>query len=198
MQRRRGRANSECRGSGDDRIGQIQPLQGPLSIRIDGLDQSVQGGNFLWLAKANAGCSLWLSSAEKDCFEGWHDGYRRLGDPVTHRRRIELDKAARRVLIEDTLEMAEDHEVELFFHCHEESRLVQTRHGYLIRRNAALRMTLPQAEGARVQVREGSLAPISGWVSRTFDSRAPAPTIAWSARLSGRTVLRTEIIVERT
>jgi len=40
-------------------------------------------------------------------------------------------------------------------------------------------------------------SPISGWVSRAFDNRAPAPTIAWSARLSGRTTLRTEIIVER-
>jgi hypothetical protein len=167
------------------------------TVRIDGLDQSVQGGNFLWLAKANAGCSLWQSSAEKDCFEGWHDGYRRLGDPVKHRRRIELDKTARSIVIEDTLEMAEDHAVELFFHCHEESSLLQTRRGILIRRgNAALRMTLPEVEGASVRIHCGSLAPLSGWVSRAFDSRAPAPTIAWSARLTGRAVLRTEISVQ--
>jgi hypothetical protein len=169
------------------------------TVRIDGLDQSVQGGNFLWLAKANAGCSLWLSAAEKDSFEGWHDGYRRLGDPVKHRRTIELDKAARRIVVEDTLEMAEDHEVELFFHCHEDATLVQTRRGCLVRReNAALRMTLPEAPGAKVQVHCGSLAPISGWVSRAFDNRAPALTLAWSARLSGRAVLRTEIMVERS
>ncbi len=64
------------------------------TVCIDGEDQSVQGGSFMWLKKANAGCSLWLSSAEKDCFEGWHDGYRRLDDPVKHRRLIELDKRA--------------------------------------------------------------------------------------------------------
>jgi len=169
------------------------------TLRIDGLDQSVQGGNFLWLAKANAGCSLWLSSAEKDCFEGWHDGYRRLDDPVRHRRLIGLDKAARRIVVEDHLEMGEDHEVELFFHCHEESTLVPTGWGYLVRReNCALRIALPQAGGARVQVYRGSLAPMSGWVSRAFDRRAPAPTIAWSARLSGHAVLRTEISVRLT
>ncbi|MCD6041071.1 MAG: Heparinase family protein, partial [Burkholderiales bacterium] len=42
------------------------------ALRIDGLDQSEPGGRFLWLEKARAGCSLWLSSPEKDSFEGWH------------------------------------------------------------------------------------------------------------------------------
>jgi Heparinase II/III-like protein/Heparinase II/III N-terminus len=164
------------------------------TVRIDGLDQSVQGGNFLWLAKARAGCSLWLSSAQKDCFEGWHDGYARLDDPVKHRRLIQLDKAARRIVVEDRLEMAEDHEVELFFHCHEESTLEPLENGYVVRRGSgALRISLPQADGATVRVYCGSLAPMSGWVSRAFDSRAPAPTIVWSARLTGPTLLRSEL-----
>jgi heparinase II/III-like protein len=166
------------------------------TVRIDGLDQSVQGGNFLWLAKANAGCSLWVSSAERDCFEGWHDGYARLDDPVKHRRLIQLDKAARRIVIEDTLEMVEDHQVELFFHCHEDSTLAPTGQGYIVRRGSgAVKITLPQADGATLHVYCGSLAPMSGWISRAFDTRAPAPTIAWNARLTGRTVLRTEILV---
>jgi hypothetical protein len=164
------------------------------TLRIDGLDQSVQGGSFMWLKKANAGCSLWLSSAEKDSFEGWHDGYMRLDDPVKHRRLIELDKAARRVLIEDTLEMAEDHEVELFFHSSEHCSVEAVEGGFLLtEEDLAIRLVLPQADGARTQVYRGSLAPLSGWVSRAFDSRAPTSTIAWFARLTGRAVLRTEI-----
>ena len=166
------------------------------AVRVDGLDQSVQGGNFMWLKKANAGCSLWLSSAEKDSFEGWHDGYARLGDPVKHRRLIELDKSARRVLVEDTLDMAEDHEVELLFHCHESCSVDSIEHGFLLTRDdISVRLLLPQADGARIQVYRGSLAPMSGWVSRSFDSRLPAPTIVWTARLTGRAVLRTEIHV---
>ncbi|MBV8031884.1 MAG: alginate lyase family protein, partial [Betaproteobacteria bacterium] len=89
------------------------------TVRIDGVDQSEPGGAFMWLRKARAGCSLWLSSAQKDSFEGWHDGYMRLPDPVKHRRLIELDKRERRIVVEDTLEMAEEHEVELLFHCSE-------------------------------------------------------------------------------
>ena len=146
--------------------------------------------------KARAGCSLWLSSPEKDSFEGWHDGYMRLDDPVKHRRLIELDKRARRVLVEDTLEMGEEHDVELFFHCHEDCTVDAIAGGYLIARaGTSLRLLLPQVENAESSVHRGSVAPLLGWVSRAFDSRRPAPTIAWRARLANRAVLRTEILI---
>ncbi|HEX6267278.1 MAG TPA: heparinase II/III family protein [Burkholderiales bacterium] len=157
------------------------------SVRIDGLEQAVA---------ARSGCSLWLSCAQKDSFEGWHDGYLGLSDPVKHRRRVELDKAARRVVLEDTLEMEEDHEVELYFHCHEHCRVEPLEDGVLIVRDGrSLRLTLPQADQARTRIYCGSLAPMAGWISRTYDSRLPAPTVVWQARLTGRSVLRSEILV---
>ena len=166
------------------------------TVRLDALDQSVPGGNFMWLSKARAGCSLWLSSPEKDSFEGWHDGYMRLEDPVKHRRLIELDKRARKVIVEDTLEMGEEHDVELFFHCHEACSVDAIPGGYLISRNGtSLRLMLPVVENADSAVHQGSLAPMAGWVSRAFDSRRPAPTIVWQARLAQRAVLRSEILV---
>ena len=164
------------------------------TVRIDGLDQSEPGGNFMWLRKARAGCSLWLSSAQKDSFEGWHDGYLRLEDPVKHRRLIELDKRARTVLVEDTLEMEEEHHVELLFHCSEHCTVSPDGAGFVLaHEEASARIVLPQAGSAAVY--EGSLSPIFGWVSRGFDRRKPAPTIVWAARLVGRTVLRTIIEV---
>jgi hypothetical protein len=166
------------------------------TVRVDGLDQSVPGGNFMWIAKARAACSLWLSSPEKDSFEGWHDGYMRLEDPVKHRRLIELDKRTRRVLIEDTLEMEEDHDVELFFHCHEDCEVEAFAGGVRMRRGGtSMRLLLPAVDNAVVEVHCGSMSPLSGWVSRAFDVRAPSPTIVWRARVSGRSRLRTEILV---
>ena len=166
------------------------------TVRIDGLDQSEPGGNFMWLRKARAGCSLWLSSAQKDSFEGWHDGYMRLPDPVKHRRLIELDKASRRVLVEDTLEMEDAHDVELFFHFSErcdvrgEGGAWVASHG-----NASLRIALPPEGDASLQA--GSVSPISGWISRGFDKRVPAPTLAWRARITGHAVLRTVLELRR-
>jgi hypothetical protein len=162
------------------------------TLRVDGLDQSEQGGNFMWTRHARVGCGLWLSSTEKDSFEGWQDGYTRLEDPVKHRRLIELDKEARHFLIEDSLEMAAEHEIELFFHCAEQCQVEETAEGYLISRDGTtLRLTLP-ANGTSEVVR-GSLAPMAGWVSRSFDRREPTASIVWRAKLSAPAILRTEI-----
>ena len=102
------------------------------TVRVDGVDQSVSGGNFMWLKKAHAGCRRWSTSAERDVFDGWHDGYMRLGDPVFHRRRITLDKPARRFRIDDVLEACGEHEVELFFHCSELCSVIPIPQGYAL------------------------------------------------------------------
>ena len=162
------------------------------TLRIDGLDQSEPRCRFAWQKKARAGCSLWLSSPEKDSFEGWHDGYMRLDDPVKHRRLIELDKAARRVVVEDTLEMEEEHEVELFFHCSELCRVVAAAEGFVIsQEGVAVQLKLPA--GGEAQVHEGNLSPMLGWRSRAFDTRVAAPVIVWRSRLAGPALLRTEL-----
>lgn len=164
------------------------------TVQVDAQDQSESGGNFMWLKKARAGCSLWESTPEADLFEGWQDGYQRLADPVMHRRRILLHKASRLVSIEDSLHMAAPHAVELFFHCSEHCQVEPVPGGYVLRQaGKTLRLTLPGIKGASTQVHTGSVAPILGWVSRRFDEKLPAPTIAWQCQLQGDVVLRTEI-----
>ena len=164
------------------------------TLRLDGQDQSQSGGNFMWLRKARAGCSLWWGLRYRDLFEGWHDGYLRLADPVLHRRRIALDKRSRRIVIEDYLEMSETHEAELFFHLNEHCRLDRVGDSFLLTNDGrSVTLNLPRIEGATAAVHVGSVAPMLGWVSRSFDDKRPAPTIAWRARLSGSTVLRSEL-----
>jgi hypothetical protein len=166
------------------------------TLRVDGLDQSIAGGRFRWLRKARAGCSLWLCSPEKDSFEGWHDGYMRLEDPVKHRRLIEIDKRARRVVIEDTLEMDDEHDVELFFHFSERCVVDAAGGGFVARQEGvAVRIDLPCAEKSSVRLYRGSLAPRHGWRSPAFDVRIEAPTVVWQARLVGPARLRTELCV---
>jgi hypothetical protein len=165
------------------------------TLRVDARDQSQSGGNFMWLKKARAACSLWSSTSERDVFEGWQDGYMRLADPVMHRRRIVLNKTARRVVIEDSLEMAGEHGIELFFHCSERCRIEPLPDGYAVSQEArTLIIRLPHFKDGSSCVHHGSSAPISGWVSRRFDDKQPSPTIAWRARLKGDVVLRSEII----
>jgi hypothetical protein len=165
------------------------------TLCVDGMDQSQSGGNFMWLRKAHARCTLWWPSDERDVFEGWHDGYTQLPDPVVHRRRLSLEKGTRRVLIEDTLQMSGVHEIELFFHCSEQCQVDPTPDGYAVSQGGkTLFLRLPQAAKASAQVYYGSIAPIRGWVSRRYDDKRPAPTIAWRAHLAGEVVLRSEVI----
>ena len=162
------------------------------TVRIDGRDQSQPGGNFMWLRHARAACSRWHCTEAEDVFEGEHDGYRALADPVTHRRRIALDKAARRVTIEDRLEMAGEHDVEIFFHCHEEAAVREVPGGFEVARgDHAVRIRLPGHGTGRAERLEGSLAPIGGWVSRRFDHKQPAATLVWRAKLAGPSALTT-------
>jgi hypothetical protein len=147
----------------------------------------------MWLRKASAACSGWSTSAEEDAFEGWHDGYLGLADPVMHRRRMVLDKRARRLTIEDTLQMDGEHLVELFFHCHEGCVVRASRDGFtLARGERTVRLRLP-AQAGEVRLLEASTDPIGGWVSRRFDRKERAPTLVWQGRLAGPTVLRTQI-----
>jgi len=164
------------------------------TVRVDARDQSESGGKFMWLRKARAGCSLWESTPGHDRFEGWQDGYRRLQDPVVHRRRIVLDKASRRVTLEDSLQMTGEHDIELLFHCSEQCLAEPAGDGYDLRQaGRTLRLGLPQIKAASARLYVGSVAPIFGWVSRRFDDKQPAPTIVWRCRLKGDVVLRTEI-----
>jgi hypothetical protein len=165
------------------------------TLRIDGVDQSQPGGDFMWMKQARAQCEVWESSDAADVFEGWHDGYLRLSDPVLHRRRITLDKRARRVVIEDRLEMSGVHEVELFLHCDERCTVEAVAGGFAIRRGpATLVAELPRHREAVTQLYRGSLEPLCGWVSRRYDERHPSPTLVWRARLEGDALLRTELI----
>ena len=165
------------------------------TIRIDGQDQSEPGGKFMWLRKANGGCSEWRTRPGEDVFEGWHDGYQRLADPVMHVRTIRFDKRASLFVIDDALQMEGRHEVELFFHFGECCRVTLDDDGCVAEHDGVrLGLRLPDVPGAKVEVLEGSVDPIAGWVSRRFDERQPAPTLRWRASLAGNCTLRTQIL----
>ena len=165
------------------------------TVRLDRLDQSEQGGDFLWLRKARAGCSDVEFSDAVETLSAWHEGYLRLADPVLHRRRLILDKRVRSLTIEDRLEMSGEHEVEIFLHCAPECGVERTADGFAIRRAPwTLWVQLPSQPLGAARVYRGSTQPLCGWVSRHYDEREPTATIVWRARLAGRRRLATRLM----
>ena len=165
------------------------------TVCVDGRDQSVAGGAFLWLRHARAWCERFEAGEERDCFEGAHDGYRRLDDPVLHRRRIDFDKRALRLEVRDTLECAAAHAVQLHWHLAERcSARIDGRTVEVERDGLRLRIDCPR-ELEPPQLVSGRETPPLGWISRRFDEKCPATVAQCAGRITGRTRLLTVLTI---
>lgn len=167
------------------------------TVRVDGLDQSMIGGNFMWLRHARAWCERWEPGAEQDCFVGAHDGYGHLDDPVLHRRSLVFDKRERVLRVADTLECQGAHEIEIFWHFSEECRVqVNGNEISAVCGDRAMSMTMAGvACSPRVVI--GREDPPLGWVSRRFDRKCSSSSVVWAGRVSGTTTLHTEMRLEK-
>lgn len=164
------------------------------TIRVDGLDQSVSGGNFMWLQKANARADIWKSEEMVDHFIGRHDGYLRLDDPVTHKREIKFLKKYRKLFIEDTLECKKQHVIECFWHFSEACRV--KKDGNIIKAiNADHSIDIKMSNYySEIEIFEESFSPPAGWISRNFHIKAPSSTVTAKSTINDQTTFVTEII----
>ena len=167
------------------------------TVRIDGENQSVIGGNFMWTRKAECRCDAFELGEDEDLFSGRHDGYERLRDPVVHRREIRYLKREGEIIVTDTLECKGSHTVERFWHFAEDCRVALRNHTVLAE-NHGVKVVLesPGTEG-EVRVYRGDDRIPLGWVSRRFDVKVPTATALWRTRIGGRCRLTTIITVRQ-
>ena len=153
------------------------------TVRIDGRDQSEQGGNFMWLRKAAAACERWESDAVRDCLAARHDGYLRLPDPVLHRREMLLDKAKGELLVRDSFDCRQAHRAEFCWQF-AESCEVALQGDAVVARSGHVRLEM-RMPGNPVPPRllAGSVSPLGGWVSRRLDHRQAAPAVVWERQV---------------
>lgn len=167
------------------------------TIRIDGCDQSVSGGSFMWLRHARAKLLEARFGEDRDVWVATHDGYTRLTDAVTHTRRIVFEKGLREIRVDDELKCRGSHEVEMFWHFAEacDVRLVQ---GELIVDNGPVGLRLqPPCSAGRIELVRGRESPPMGWVSRRFDHKVPAYSAVWRGRIDGATALKSVLRLTR-
>ena len=157
------------------------------TVTVDGLDQSVQGGTFMWIRHARASCMRAELSDDNDRFSGEHDGYERLGDPVTHRR--DIQRAGNNFEIVDTLTCGGQHRVEQWWHFAEQCR-VTVEGRQVIAENGGARVRL-SVEAGDIQAYKGSDSPKAGWISRSYDIKYPTTAICVSNRIAGTAAMKT-------
>jgi hypothetical protein len=164
------------------------------TVRIDGEDQSIPGGTFLWRQVAHGHTERAEDTAECISVEGSHDGYQRLGDPVRHWRTLHLYKKSRTLIITDRLECHSTHTVEILFHFSEQCHVRQMGADtfQIANSNRYLRLCLDSR--LEPTLYRGSEHPRYGWVSRTFDVKEPCFTLVARARVTGATQFLTKIV----
>jgi hypothetical protein len=166
------------------------------TVRIDRADQSVSGGNFLWIKHAQAQV---LAIERTPSIERWvasHDGYTRLKHPVTHRREILFEKEHSRVQVTDELLGSGSHEVEIFWHFAEQCA-VEMEGGAVRATHADVALSMSVPEGLRCDIRRGVESPQpAGWISRSFDAKQPTTTVIMSGRITGAARFITRLSLE--
>ncbi|TYL50147.1 heparinase [Nocardioides sp. BGMRC 2183] len=151
------------------------------TIEVDRLDQSVEGGPFLWSTQAvTVVDQVETDDAARQFWAAHHDGYARLQDPVGHRRSVSLDSRERRVSILDRLSSTGRHEVALSFHL---GPLVEARLDDGVAqlswpgRHGIERARLELPDELEWSTHRGEVDPPRGWYSPRFGERVPTTTI---------------------
>lgn len=154
------------------------------TVEVDGVDQSVDGGSFLWTR--HAGVTVHRVDVRAGLVDAEHNGYCRLAEPVRHRRWLIAPPESTSVLVADLLTGAGRHDARTSWPLHPDLELVSAdADGHLALRNGvdALRVvhaaTVPLV---REEVRGDVLTGL-GWWSDRLESRKPAWLIG--ARVSG-------------
>jgi hypothetical protein len=145
------------------------------TLRVDGRDQSVAGGNFLWIEHAQARLDSFETSAADDRMVAHHLGYERLPDPVRHRRSWRYLRAGRTLLVDDEIECKGAHRLEWFWHFAPGCGVTLFGDTLIARRGGVvLTLTFPSALACRLETAAEN--PPLGWYSPGLDRKQPAIT----------------------
>ena len=167
---------------------------GHNTLTIDGLDQAVSGGPFLWLTQPHSTLNTGVATAPAplQSWEASHDGYQRLPDPVTHHRRVTLHGSARQVEIRDWVDSASPHDVALAFHLGPQVEVQLEAASALLRwPGAHAVLHLPPTLDWRVH--RGEQNPPLGWYSNGLGHKIPTSTMVGRGRLTKAAILLTSL-----
>ena len=172
------------------------------TVMVDGEDQSLFAGAFLWLQHAEATVEEFTCSPALQLLVARHDGYRRLADPVRHRRSWQYDTASATLTVCDELLCAGTHAAEIFWHFAPECQVAYADGMVTAQRDGIRVEVQPPASLAVTLVRgrapaQGGARPL-GWVSSGFDLKAPATTAVFAGHIRGDTRLQSRLRILRS
>ena len=163
------------------------------TVRVDGCDQSEQGGSFLWTRHARARLLAWNGGTDVDRLLAEHDGYERLKDPLRHRREFVYSRERRSLAIADSFFCGREHSLEWHWHCAEQADVRMDGAAVVVSGNSSrIRISMPASALTPEVIRGDEDTPL-GWVSRRFDERRPCSVVRFRTAIVGPATFRTLI-----
>ena len=166
------------------------------TIVVDGQDQSVMVGPFMWSERANCTNIKWQPTDDGGIVCGEHDGYGRLNDPVIHRRTLELNGKDGRLDIVDKMLSAAHHKMIIYFHLAEQCRVEDIGGNCYSIVTDKGELTLELDKSFKVQILFGSDKDVlGGWVSQGYHRKVASFTIVGSCSFNGVSTVRSKVTI---
>lgn len=177
------------------------------TVEVDGADQVMSAGPFLWSGRADAaGDTVTTTAGGSQAWSAHHTAYARLDPELRHDRQVELDEDGGRLSVRDTLMSGTTHRARLSWHLGPavtaelgdgvahlswEGRGGESHQG---------RLTLPS--GLTWSTHRGESDPPLGWYSPRFGTRVPSTTLVgvgeWQGLLELRSTLHLQLDADTT
>jgi hypothetical protein len=136
------------------------------TVMVDGEDQAVQETGFIWSQPFRATLVRAAELSDGIIFEGHHDGYARLKNPVEHQRSIFFFRG-RHFLIRDTFSGVGIHDFELNYHIHPDAT-VDKRSGWWVMEHRDEAVFIQLLTGGDFKLIVGQETPPFGWFSPAY------------------------------
>jgi Heparinase II/III-like protein/Heparinase II/III N-terminus len=139
------------------------------TLRVDSVDQAAPEGPFAWSSIPNVTAATWLNGQTFDLFVGSQNGYRRLPEPVLHRRFVFHVKGGL-WLVRDVAEGQGKHLLESCWHFAPQVEVTAER-GMIVARSfadaktagrAGLALLVDPNSGWATEITEGHVSPAYG------------------------------------
>ena len=164
------------------------------TVEIDGANQSLDGGPFLWTTRTDADVDRADLGSDVQVWRGHHTGYARADPALRHEREVTLDGPARLLCVVDTLTGSAAHTARLAWHLGPDVGVSLS--------DTIADLSWPSERGpqhARLRLpaeltwsaHRGETDPIAGWYSPRFGHLVPTTVLVGAGTWTGALVLRT-------
>jgi hypothetical protein len=149
---------------------------------VDGENQSVIGGPFLWTRHARV--HHHSVDLGRGIVDARHDGYTRLSSPVSHRRWLVAPPDQRSALVVDVIDGEGEHEMQTSWPLHPSLEASAESRGHLVSRNGTPVLRIASSGTARTYIAHvrGDSDTHLGWWSERLEARSPSWLLSASCR----------------